>query len=150
MSRVFAAREIGLDRRVVIKVLPPELAAGVNVDRFRREIQLAARLQQANVVPLLATGDCDGVSYYVMPFVQGESLREQMTKRGALSVAEVVSIVRDVSRALAAAHAEGIVHRDIKPENILLSGGAAVVTDFGIAKAIAAARIVASSTSREL
>jgi eukaryotic-like serine/threonine-protein kinase len=140
MSRVFAAREIGLDRRVVIKVLPPDLAAGVNIERFRREIQLAARLQQANIVPVLATGDVDGVSYYVMPFVQGESLREQMKQRGALPVAEVVSIIRDVSRALAAAHAEGIVHRDIKPENILLSGGAAVVTDFGIAKAVAAAR----------
>jgi tRNA A-37 threonylcarbamoyl transferase component Bud32/tetratricopeptide (TPR) repeat protein len=140
MSRVFAAREIALDRRVVIKVLPPDLAAGVSFDRFRREIQVAARLQQANIVPVLAAGDGDGVAYYVMPFVQGESLRQQMKQRGALPVPEVVSIVRDVSRALAAAHAEGIVHRDIKPENILLSGGAAVVTDFGIAKAIAAAR----------
>ncbi len=146
MSRVFAAREIGLDRRVVIKVLPPDLAAGVSIERFRREIQLAARLQQANIVPVLATGDGNGVSYYVMPFVQGEALREQMKQRGALPVAEVVSIVRDVSRALAAAHAEGIVHRDIKPENILLSGGAAVVTDFGIAKAIADARAPSDAT----
>ena len=140
MSRVFAAREIAFDRRVVIKVLPPDLAAGVSFDRFRREIQVAARLQQANIVPVLAAGDGDGVAYYVMPFVQGESLREQMKQRGALPIPEVVSIVRDVARALAAAHAEGIVHRDIKPENILLSGGAAVVTDFGIAKAVAAAR----------
>ena len=140
MSRVFLAREIGLDRRVVIKVLPPELAAEVSAERFHREIQLAARLQQANIVPVLAAGDGNGVPYYTMPFVHGESLREHLTKRGALPVAEVVSIMRDVSRALAAAHAEGVVHRDIKPENILLSGGAAVVTDFGIAKAISAAR----------
>lgn len=147
MSRVFAAREIALDRRVVIKVLPPDLAAGVSIDRFRREIQVAARLQQANIVPVLAAGDGDGVSYYVMPFVQGESLREQMKQRGALPVAEVVSIVRDVARALAAAHAEGIVHRDIKPDNILLSGGAAVVTDFGIAKALAAARATSAEAT---
>jgi tetratricopeptide (TPR) repeat protein len=95
---------------------------------------------------VLAAGDGDGISYYVMPFVQGESLREQLTQRGALPVGEVVSTMRDVSRALAAAHAEGIVHRDIKPENILLSGGAAVVTDFGIAKAIAAARATSVAT----
>ncbi|MDB4873940.1 MAG: protein kinase [Gemmatimonadetes bacterium] len=140
MSRVFVAREIGLDRLVVIKVLPSDLAAGVSVDRFRREIQLAARLQQANIVPVLAAGEVDGVPYYAMPYVQGQSLRERMEQHGALPVSEVVSVVRDIARALAAAHAAGIVHRDIKPENVLLSGGAAVVTDFGIAKAIAAAK----------
>ena len=149
MSRVFLARELALDRLVVIKVLPPELAATVSTERFHREIQLAARLQQANIVPVLAAGDGNGVPYYTMPFVQGESLREHMKSHGALPVAEVVSIMRDVSRALAAAHAQGVVHRDIKPENILLSGGAAVVTDFGIAKAIAASRLNAPANATE-
>ena len=140
MSRVFVAREIALDRLVVIKVLPADLMAGVSIDRFRREIQLSARLQHSNIVPVLAAGEVDGVPYYIMPFVRGESLRERMRRDGALPIAEVVTLLRDVARALAAAHALGIAHRDIKPENVLLSGGAAVVTDFGIAKAISAAR----------
>ncbi|MDE3129223.1 MAG: protein kinase, partial [Gemmatimonadota bacterium] len=141
MSRVFVAREIALDRLVVIKVLPADLMAGVSVERFRREIQLAARLQHANIVPVLAAGEVDGAPYYTMPFVQGESLRARMTERGPLPVADVTSIARDMARALTAAHALGIAHRDIKPENVLLSGGAAVITDFGIAKAISAARV---------
>src|SRR5262245_7265433 len=141
MSRVFVATEEALGRPVVVKVLPPETAGQVSVERFKREIRLAASLQQANIVPVLTAGDAGGVPYYTMPFVKGESLRARLTAKGALPVAECVAILRDVARALAFADREGVVHRDIKPENILLSGGTAVVTDFGIAKAI-----VASST----
>ncbi|MBX9927835.1 MAG: protein kinase [Gemmatimonadaceae bacterium] len=139
MSRVFLATETALGRQVVIKLLTPELSAGVNVERFRREIQLAARLQHANIVPVLTTGEIDGLPYFTMPFVAGESLRARLA-RGGVGVTETLSLLRDVARALAYAHAGGVVHRDIKPENILLSGGAAVVADFGIAKAISAAR----------
>jgi tetratricopeptide (TPR) repeat protein/tRNA A-37 threonylcarbamoyl transferase component Bud32 len=138
MSRVFVADEHRLGRKVVVKVLSPELAAALSTPRFEREIRVAASLQQANIVPVLAAGDVEGLPYYTMPFVDGESLRARLG-RGALPIAEVVSILRDVSRALAYAHEHGVVHRDIKPDNVLLSGHTAVVTDFGIAKAIAAA-----------
>jgi hypothetical protein len=140
MSRVFVANETRLNRKVVIKVLSPELAAGVNVDRFEREIQLAASLQQANIVPIISAGDTKGYPYYTMPFVEGKSLRARLNEEGALPISTVVGVLRDVARALAYSHERSIVHRDIKPDNVLLSGGTAVVTDFGIAKAISAAR----------
>ena len=147
MSRVFLAREQELDREVVIKVLSADVAAGVSLERFAREIQVAASLQQANIVPLLSAGNADGVPYYTMPFVQGESLRGRLSQGPRLSVRESVGILRDVARALSYAHAHGVVHRDIKPDNILLSHGAAVVTDFGIAKAVSASRTLGSAAT---
>jgi TolB-like protein len=144
MSRVFVAEDRTLGRMVVVKVLSPELAAGVSSERFAREIRVAARLQQANIVPLLTAGETAALPYYTMPYVEGESLRRRLSD-GSVSIAEAVSILRDVARALAYAHEHGVIHRDIKPENVLISGGAAVVTDFGIAKAISASRTNAPS-----
>jgi tetratricopeptide (TPR) repeat protein/tRNA A-37 threonylcarbamoyl transferase component Bud32 len=146
MSRVFLAEESRLRRKVVVKVLSPELAAGISAERFEREIQLAASLMQANIVPVLSTGESHGLPYYTMPFVEGESLRSRIAREGGIPADEVPGIIRDVARALSYAHERGVVHRDIKPDNVLLSGGAAVVTDFGIAKAIAAARSPAGAT----
>ena len=137
MSRVFVAQEAALGRTVVIKVLAPELAQGLSAERFAREVRLAARLQHANIVPVLTAGQAGGLPYYTMPFVRGESLRARLTL-GSLPVADVMRVMRDVARALAYAHDEGVVHRDIKPDNVLLSDGVGMVTDFGIARAISA------------
>jgi serine/threonine-protein kinase len=136
MSRVFVATETALGRRIVVKTLPPDAMGGLSIDRFKREIRLAATLQHPHIVPLLAAGDIDGLPYYTMPFVKGESLRERLVKGGELSVGDTLHVLRDVASALAYAHGEGVVHRDIKPDNIILSGGVAVVTDFGVAKAL--------------
>ena len=136
MSRVFVARERALDRDVVVKVLPPELAADVNMERFKREVQLAARLQHPNITPLLTAGEIDGLAYFTMPLVAGESLRTRIDREGALSFVDTIRILHGVADALAFAHDAGIVHRDIKPENILLVGQHALVTDFGVAKAL--------------
>src|SRR5439155_10638617 len=138
-STVFVARDNLLGRGVVVKVLPYELAATVSVDRFKREIMLSAALQHPHIVPVLSAGETDGLPFFVMPFVEGESLRLRLA-RGPLSVREAVSVLKDVARALVYAHGRGIIHRDIKPDNILLSGGSATVTDFGVAKAISASR----------
>jgi eukaryotic-like serine/threonine-protein kinase len=141
MSRVFLATERSLNRKVVIKVLPPELAAGVNRERFRREIQLAAQLQHPHIVPLYSAGEHGDLLYYTMPFIEGESLKHAIHEHGTkkpFTLREVVRILHDVSDALAYAHARGVIHRDIKPGNVLRSGSHAVVTDFGVAKAISA------------
>ena len=138
MSRVFLARDRQLGRPVVIKILPRELAAAVSVERFRREILLAAGLQHPHIVPVHAAGETNGLPYLIMPYVEGESLRARLN-RGRPRVAESVAILRDVARALAYAHARGIVHRDIKPDNVLISSGSAAVADFGVAKAISSA-----------
>jgi TolB-like protein/tetratricopeptide (TPR) repeat protein/tRNA A-37 threonylcarbamoyl transferase component Bud32 len=137
---VFLAVEVALGRRVVIKLLAQELAADISVERFTREIRVAASLQHANIVPLLTAGDVNGIPWYTMPYVQGESLRERMVRGDAASLGESVHILRDVASALAYAHEHGVVHRDIKPENVLLSGGAAMVIDFGISKALSASK----------
>ncbi len=147
MSTVFAAVETSLSRRVAIKVLQPELVAELSADRFAREVRLAASLQQANIVPLLSAGVAGDFSYYTMPLVDGSSLRARVATGIPIPLAEAVSILKDVARALAYAHGAGIVHRDIKPDNILLSGGTAVVSDFGIAKAMDAARENAGNTN---
>ena len=136
MSRVFVAFDASLGRRVVVKVLAPELAASVSVDRFKREIMLAATLQHPHIVGVLSAGEIDGMPYFTMPFVEGESLRGRIEREGRLTVGRVVSILKDVARALAYAHERGVVHRDVKPDNVLLAGTSATVTDFGIAKAL--------------
>ena len=144
MSRVFVATETALGRRVVIKLLSPELGVGISADRFRREIQLAARLQHPHIVPLLAAGEVrlegsnTALLYFTMPFVEGESLRSRLSK-GPLPSVEAMRVLREVADALNYAHRQNIVHRDIKPDNILLSNGHAVVTDFGVAKALSTA-----------
>ena len=139
MSRVFVARDQRLDRRVVIKLLPPSVTATISAERFKREIMLAAGLQHPNIVPVLSAGEFGALPYFIMPFIDGESLRARMM-RGPLSVRETVTILKDVVRALAFAHSRGIIHRDIKPDNVLIASGAAVVTDFGVAKALSASR----------
>lgn len=138
MSRVFVATERALNRKVVVKVLPPDVAAGVNRERFRREIQLAAQLQHPHIVPLLAAGDTGGLLYYTMPFIEGESLKHALAHGARFSPREVIGILLDIVDALAYAHARGVIHRDVKPANVLRSGTHAVVADFGVAKALSA------------
>lgn len=138
MSRVFVAREQALGREVVIKVLPPELSAGLNRERFRREIQVAAHLSHPYIVPLLHAGEAGPLLWFTMPFISGTSLRDKLEQDGALGVKETVRLVHDVVEALAFAHSRGVVHRDIKPGNILTDGKHAMVTDFGVAKALGA------------
>jgi TolB-like protein len=136
MSRVFVARDIALDRAVVVKVLSEEQSQGASADRFRREIQVIARLQHPHVVGILSAGAAGGALYYVMPFLGGESLRARLSREGPMPVPETTRILREVLDALSFAHAHGVIHRDIKPENILLDAGHAVVADFGVAKAL--------------
>jgi serine/threonine-protein kinase len=138
MSRVFLATEVHLARPVVVKVLPPEMAAAVQTERFAREIQVAASLQHPHIVPLLTAGSAEGLAWYVMPFIEGESLAAKIGREGALPVNEALRILRDVVDALAYSHEHGVVHRDIKPDNVMLSGRHALVTDFGVAKAVSA------------
>ncbi len=121
MSRVFLAEERRLGRHVVIKVLPPEMAAGVSIERFEREIQLAAKLQHPHIVPLLTAGSKGDLLWYAMPFIEGESLRARLAREGELPITQTIRILRDVADALAYAHRHGVVHRDIKPDNVLLN-----------------------------
>jgi formylglycine-generating enzyme required for sulfatase activity/tRNA A-37 threonylcarbamoyl transferase component Bud32 len=139
MATVYLAGDLKHERRVALKVLRPELAAALGTERFLREIKLTARLSHPHILPLLDSGDAAGRLYYVMPYVEGESLRRKLEREGPLSLEETVSITRGVASALDYAHRHGVLHRDIKPENILLHEGEAIVADFGIALAISAA-----------
>jgi serine/threonine-protein kinase len=136
MSRVFVAIDKSLRRKVVIKLLSPELIADVNRGRFQREIQVAAQLQHPHIVPLLSAGEHEDLVWYTMPFIAGESLRSAVEKNGPMSVTDVVRVLYHVGEALDYAHGEGVVHRDIKAANILRSGSYALITDFGVAKAL--------------
>jgi len=140
MALVYVARDLKHARAVAVKVIRPNLAASLGRSRFLREIEIAARLRHPNIVPVYDSGDADGMLYFVMPYEEGPSLRTRLDRDGALSVTQCVNVLRDVGRALAYAHEHGVVHRDVKPDNVLMSGGAAVVTDFGIAKAVHAAQ----------
>jgi serine/threonine-protein kinase len=139
MAVVFLAHDSKHGRDVAIKVLRPEIAALLGAERFLHEIQIEARLQHPHIVPLFDSGEVEGLPFYVMPFVDGESLRERLDRERQLSLPDALEITRQVAEALAYAHGQGVVHRDIKPANILLSGGHALVTDFGIARAVSAA-----------
>ncbi|MCC6929002.1 MAG: protein kinase [Gemmatimonadaceae bacterium] len=146
MSRVFAAREIALDRTVVIKVVTAEVTSGISAERFRREIQVAATLRHPHIVPLLSAGEASGILYYTMPLINGESLAHRIALAAPLPVGEVVHLAEEVADALDHAHRQGVIHRDIKPANILLEDEHAIVADFGIARAVSrAAEPTASS-----
>ena len=136
MATVYLADDAKHHRKVAIKILHRELAASIGTDRFLREIETAARLNHPHIIPLYESGAANGVFYYVMPFVRGESLRHKLRREGRLPINEAVNVTRQVAAALAFAHTEGVIHRDIKPENILLHEGEAMVTDFGIALAV--------------
>jgi serine/threonine-protein kinase len=153
MSKVYVADDPTVGRRVVVKVLSPDLAAGVNVERFKREIQVAVSLHHPRIVPVFSAGQSGGdLLYYTMPFIEGETLRALMDRARQLPIERAIAIAHDVADALHYAHAQNIVHRDIKPENILIEreSGRAVVTDFGIARAIERAADVSTVTSTGL
>src|SRR5688500_9987268 len=139
MATVYRAQDLKHDRPVAVKVLKPHLSATIGAERFLREIGVTARLDHAHILPLLDSGEAGEHLYYVMPYVDGESLRDRLDREKQLSLEDALRIVREIADALSYAHSRGIVHRDIKPENILLSGGHARVADFGIARAVSAA-----------
>ncbi|NIM47645.1 MAG: protein kinase [Gemmatimonadales bacterium] len=139
MATVYLAEDLKHHRKVALKVLRPELAAALGPERFLQEIEIAAQLQHPHILPLYDSGEADGFLFFVMPYVEGLSLRDKLAKEGELPIADAVRILRDVVDALTEAHAHGVVHRDIKPENILLRGRHALVTDFGVAKAVSEA-----------
>jgi serine/threonine-protein kinase len=137
MATVYLAEDQKHGRQVAVKVLERELSAAIGADRFAREIKLVARLQHPHILPLYDSGDADGALFFVMPYVEGESLRDRLTRQGSLSLAETTGIIRQIGDALDYAHARGVVHRDIKPENILISASQALLADFGVARAAA-------------
>jgi eukaryotic-like serine/threonine-protein kinase len=134
MATVYLADDLKHDRQVAIKVLLPALSAAIGADRFAREIRTVARLQHPHILPLFDSGDADGILFFVMPFVNGESLRDRLQREGSLTLAATAGIIRQIGDALDYAHGQGVVHRDVKPENILLSGGHALLADFGVAR----------------
>jgi tetratricopeptide (TPR) repeat protein len=146
MATVYIAEDLRHRRQVAVKVLRPELAASLGAERFLREIEIAARLQHPHILPLHDSGNAGDVLFYVMPLVDGQSLRDRLVKGGALSIEEATRIIREVADALAYSHRQGVVHRDIKPENILLSSGHALVTDFGVAKAVSDSQAASNLT----
>jgi tRNA A-37 threonylcarbamoyl transferase component Bud32 len=139
MATVYLADDLRHQRKVAIKVLRPDLAATIGPDRFFREIRIAAQLQHPHILPLLESGEAAGFLFYVMPFVEGQSLRERLAKSGELPVHEAVRLLTEIVDALSYAHARGVVHRDVKPDNVMLSGRHALVMDFGVAKAVSEA-----------
>ena len=139
MATVYLADDVRHRRKVALKVLRPDLAATLGTERFLREIEIAANLTHPHILPLHDSGEADGFLFYVLPYVEGESLRDRLVREGELPVGEAIRILRDVVDALAHAHDHGVVHRDIKPDNVMLSGRHAMVTDFGVAKAVSQA-----------
>src|SRR5688500_15246491 len=139
MATVYLAQDVRHHRKVAVKVLRPELAAAIGAERFLAEIQTTANLQHPHILPLFDSGQADGFLFYVMPFVEGESLRERLDREQQLPVDEAVEIARSVASALQYAHERGVIHRDIKPANILLSRGEPLIADFGIALAVSQA-----------
>lgn len=139
MSSVYRAHDLKHGRDVAIKIIRSHLAASLGHDRFLREIEIAARLRHPNIVPLFDSGEAGGALFFVMPYEEGLSLRDRLRDGGALPIRDAINVLRDIARALAYAHERGVVHRDVKPDNVMLSSGAAVVADFGIAKAVAVA-----------
>ena len=138
MATVYLAHDLKHDRQVALKILRPELTAAMGTDRFPREIHIIAQMQHPHILPLYDSGATEGFLYYVMPFVEGESLRARLARVGQLPIHEAVRLLHEITDALSYAHARGIVHRDIKPDNVMLSGRHAAVTDFGVAKAVSA------------
>ncbi len=139
MATVYLAQDLKHERKVAVKVLKPELAAVLGAERFVVEIKTTASLQHPHILPLFDSGTADSFLFYVMPYIQGETLRDRLTREGQLGVDEAVKIAADVADALHYAHQHGVIHRDIKPENILLANGRPMVADFGIALAVSAA-----------
>src|SRR5215216_4136920 len=136
MATVYLAHDVRHERDVAIKVLHPELGAALGSDRFLAEIRTTARLQHPHILPLLDSGEADGLLYYVMPLVTGETLRVRLERERQLPISDAVRVAREVASALDYAHRQGVIHRDVKPENILLQDGSALVADFGIALAV--------------
>ncbi|HEX6091218.1 MAG TPA: serine/threonine-protein kinase, partial [Gemmatimonadales bacterium] len=139
MATVYLADDLRHRRKVAIKVLRPELAASLGPERFLREIEVAAQLTHPHILPLHDSGAVDGFLFYVMPYIDGESLRTRLDRVGELPITEAVRVLREVADALSHAHSLGVVHRDIKPDNVMLSGRHALVMDFGVAKAVSEA-----------